>query len=370
MRRRSVLLASALACRRWRAPHPPRRRSRPAARAPISPTGAGGRAARRAAAHREPLRRARRRGSSASPARARAAPSSVARPGSLVRVYGRGLQQRRRGHLPRRRGRRRRRLGRPARAGRDARCVARVPRTAVERPARARAGGRHALAGDPPAAGRRAGPAPPARRRDRRRGAGPQGLLRRRSDPPSSPTSSAGRARDRAGRARARPRTAPWSRSGRRGVVAPGVPQSVALGRHGATARSQQRRRLPVPRHGDRRVGRARDVRQASRARRGEAPEAFTFLGYRFPVAGAHGFGEFAAGVRRRPRAPGPGRLRRVRHAARRGPRRGRGVQAVPLARRLLPRDRRRQHRRRLRLHAPARGGAGGRRATRSRRAS
>ena len=87
-------------------------------------------------------------------------------------------------------------------------------------------------------------------------------------------------------------------------------------------------------------------------------PDAITVYDHMFPVRGAHDFGDAARPLRRRPRgplAPGPGRLRRLRHAAGRGARRQGQVLRLPLRRRLLRRDRRQGHRRRQRLHAPAR---------------
>lgn len=76
------------------------------------------------------------------------------------------------------------------------------------------------------------------------------------------------------------------------GEIEPGVPQTV---RWDGTAEGRVQRdgvyRFRVTAT-DASGMRATSSREAPE----EAPDAFTFLGYRFPVAGAHGFGEFAAG--------------------------------------------------------------------------
>ena len=104
----------------------------------------------------------------------------------------------------------------------------------------------------------------------------------------------------------------------------------------------------------------AADRGRPRRARRA-GDESVSVYGHMFPVRGTHDFGgsgaRFGAGPLR-PLAPGPGRVRRLRHAAGRRPRRQGEVRRLPLRRRLLRRDRRQGHRRRLRLHAPAPAGA------------
>jgi hypothetical protein len=51
-------------------------------------------------------------------------------------------------------------------------------------------------------------------------------------------------------------------------------------------------------------------------------PDSFMLLGHKFPIRGAHDYGRIRGHLRRRAGPQGPGRLRQVRHAARRGPRR------------------------------------------------
>ena len=77
------------------------------------------------------------------------------------------------------------------------------------------------------------------------------------------------------------------------GEVEPGVPQTVRW--NGTSAGKVQRD--GVYRFRVTATSAAGAAATSSRqATEEEAPDAFTFLGYRFPVAGAHGFGEFAAG--------------------------------------------------------------------------
>ena len=61
-------------------------------------------------------------------------------------------------------------------------------------------------------------------------------------------------------------------------------------------------------------------------------PGSFLFQRNIFPIRGSHYFGTGRRRVRRRPRPPGPGRLRQVRHPAGRRPRRAREVQAYQSA--------------------------------------
>ena len=96
------------------------------------------------------------------------------------------------------------------------------------------------------------------------------------------------------------------------------------------------------------------------------AAGGFDLVDHIFPVRGRHtyGSGQAAFGAAaQRPHAPGPRRVRALRHAARGGARRRREAQPLRALGRQLRRHRRRGHRRRLRLHAPARALAGARRA-------
>ena len=117
------------------------------------------------------------------------------------------------------------------------------------------------------------------------------------------------------------------------GAVAPGTPQTVTWdGTAGGKVQRDGRYAFRV--FATSAVRRHRLLRAGARARRAPPtarPGSFLFQRHIFPIRGAHTCGTGAGGVRRRPRPPGPGRLRQVRHAARRGPRRHREVQAVPL---------------------------------------
>ena len=153
-------------------------------------------------------------------------------------------------------------------------------------------------------------------------------------------------------------------------AVEPGAPQTVEWdGTVDGKVASQGLYRFQVTatrRRGDA----APRPSQARRADRGRGAGRVPLPQVPLPDPGRARLRRGRGGVRRRPRPPGPRRLRRVRHAARRRARREGRVQAVPVARGPLPRDRRRPHRRRLRLHAPARRPRSSTRATRSRRAS
>ena len=151
------------------------------------------------------------------------------------------------------------------------------------------------------------------------------------------------------------------------GVVQPETPQLVQWnGMAGGRVQKPGRYvfRVSSRRRGRRAARLERAGASPTPRRREPDPAAFTFLRHTFPVLGPHGYGEFAAKF-------GGGRGHQGQDvfaacgtpmvAARGG---DREVQAVPLARRLLPRDRRRAHRHRLRLHAPARGRAGRTRAS------
>ena len=323
-----------------------RRRRRPTSTAPR----------RRGQALRLPARlRPRRR---RAPGRARARPGRASRPGRGHCSSARdGDEADDAAVAPRKVGRRSRARPRPARRG--------------ERAGRPAQGRRHALRRVAAAADGRA-----RRRRAARRGSidaevqEQQGLLRLAQARLARPTCSAAR----------RPASvdvqllrgsdgavvASWSEE----AVEPGATQTVEWdGTVDGKVASQGLYRFRVtatdaaggPRHvvaGRRRAGRGRG---AGRVPLPQVP---------LPDPGRARLRRGGGGVRRRPRAPGPRRLRRVRHAARRRARREGRVQAVPVARGQLPRDRRRPHRRRLRLHAPARAPRSSTRATRSRRAS
>ena len=135
---------------------------------------------------------------------------------------------------------------------------------------------------------------------DRRRGRRAQGLLRRRSGPPSCPTWSAARSRRRRGRAGPRGRRRRVAR-GRRGEVAPGVGadasrwDGTAAGEV-AARRLYQFRVTATDASGARATSSATGAARRRRAHRGTvAGRAFTFLRYRFPLVGAHDYGEGAA---------------------------------------------------------------------------
>ena len=159
--------------------------------------------------------------------------------------------------------------------------------------------------------------------------------------------------RDAGRRARARERRRrgedlePRAGAGRRDEPSPGTAGSGPPAPSRAATRSGSRRPAATARP------------CAAPASRSDGRDAFDLYDNMFPVRGRHDFGGRNARLRlgpRRPQPPGPGRVRPLRHPARGRARRPGQVQAVPLGRRPLPRDRRRGHERGLRLHAP--GGA------------
>ena len=118
------------------------------------------------------------------------------------------------------------------------------------------------------------------------------------------------------------------------GLVAARDAADRHLGRH-RRRQGAARRPLRLPRLRHLRRGRHRVLRagpEAAPPTDGPAPGSFLFQRHLFPIRGAHNYGHRRRRVRRRPRPPGPGHLRQVRHPARRGARRRRQVQAVPLA--------------------------------------
>ena len=253
---------------------------------------------------------------------------------------------------------------------------ARVPRTARQRPGRARLRRRRRVrALRRPAHDRHRSAAGHERRgrqpRDRRRGPGQPRLLRRRAHGPGLLLVRGYAARQRRGRARPPRPTASRSRAGSQGGRRP-VAADGDLGRH---------RRRQVQRDGryafrvsaQSAVGRHRVLRPGRRAAARPPrpiPGSFLFQRNIFPIRGAHTFGTGAA-------AFGGGRGHQGQDVFAEcgtplvaAPRRRREVQAVPVARRQLPRHRRRPHELRLRLHAPARRRRSSTRATTSTPAS
>ena len=363
-------------------------RSRPAARRP--PARAAGRGARRRRAPPRSRRRRprtstarRRRGSGASPAAAPAAAAGAARPGSLVRIRGRNLGAADEVVFLGAAGDADDTSVAPRRVRRRS-VVARVPRTAVERAARGRARGRHPLAGIRAAARASSRCRPtcrPAWSTPRSRAARSSSA---RAAPPSSPTSSAAsrpasvqvelvRAADGTVVEHWAPaRSSPASRR-RCAGTAPSAARSSATGvyqfRVTATDRSGATRSSSAGAGRGRRPSSAgerpaRAIHRDAASSAPGAPGAFTFLRYRFPLIGAHDYAESAARF-----GGGRGHQGQDVFAACGTPivaARGGVVKfkRVPVRGRQLRRDRRRPDRRRLRLHAPARGGAGRARAT------
>ncbi len=139
------------------------------------------------------------------------------------------------------------------------------------------------------------------------------------------------------------------------GPVAPGAVSSIEWdGTAGARvqARGAMRSRSPPPALGG--AGTTTAARVAGVRKAGTRPAGFLFLPNMFPIQGAHEYGEGEGrfGAQRDGHSHGPGRLRRLRHAAGRRARRHRALEGPPGARRQLSGDRRREDGRRLRLHA------------------
>ena len=253
---------------------------------------------------------------------------------------------------------------------------ARVPRTAVTGPVHARLHRRRRVRPHRRPADHR----PDAGRRRRRRPTASGSTSRCRatasSTAPSarrrSPTSCATTSRSRSRSSSSGSPTASRSRAGSRARSRPTCRRRSTWDGT-ADGKVQKRRplRLPRLRHLRRQAPPPpppRPPRPGTPAK--PRPGSFLFQRNIFPIRGSHYVRHRSRGVRRRPRPPGPGRLRQVRHPAGRRPRRAREVQAVPLGGRQLPRHRRRPHGLRLRLHAHARGRRSSTRATTSTPAS
>ena len=117
------------------------------------------------------------------------------------------------------------------------------------------------------------------------------------------------------------------------------------------SARSSGTARATPGRYSFRLTAQAQGGEVAQSAQAGDAGlrDAFDLYDHIFPIRGKHDYGGAGAPLRLRPQRPlppGPRRLRPLRHAAGRRPRRQGAVLGLPRRRRQLPRHRRRRHRR------------------------